>query len=608
MKLRLWLWSVAFFALTFSPLQGMNSLVHAGPPNTIGNITVRQLPSMNTRQNFHGYREYRFELRNLSSAQTHKVQLMMLGNYVGGNWVRDISRSVVVGPNSRSVVSLFQPALNISSSEMYIAVDGGKQGGSIHLSGANHYFNHYRRRHTTLLVDRMTGANSYNCGSKMQDQATANMGTRRYNRYRFDCSHADVPVAQWSEHWLGYSRFDGVLVTAKQFVAAPVGVRSAIRRYVEAGGTLAVFGQWTPPKHWTNVAVSSNAPEQYAAGFGTALVFKSKEISSLTSVEVTQLADEVLATFKPFETRRTASEANRVLPVVDEIRIPVRGIFMLMLLFSVLIGPLNVWWLSRKKRRIMLLLTVPVVSLVMCLLVFGYALFSEGFRGHSRTASLTVLDQRTHQAATIGLKGFYMPLAPGDGFKFRSSTELTPQIRSYRYRGGGRSVSMDWSKGQSLGAGWISSRLPLHFRYRSHQNRRERLVIKPGAPGTLQVTNGLGVAIETLFVADAKGFIYKTRGPIAPGAEGILHKAKTLNYSPVGITQRTPRFLRQAYIKAWLPLLNSLVDQPERYLMANSYIAKVKKSPFVEQALPVLQSNRHNSVILGYFKGGNHGS
>ena len=259
MKLRLWLWSVAICALTLCPLQGIPSLAHAGPPNTIGNVIVRQLPSMNSRQNYHGYREYRFEIRNISSAKTHNVRLLMVGGYVGGNWIRDISRSVVVGPNSRSVVSLFQPALNISSSELYIAVDGGKHGGTINISSANHYYNHYRRRHTVLLVDRMTGANSYNCGSKLHDRASANMGARRYNKYRFDCSHADVPVAQWSDRWLAYTRFDGVLVTAKQLVAAPVGVRSAIRRYVEAGGTLGVFGKWTPPKHWTNIATSSNA-------------------------------------------------------------------------------------------------------------------------------------------------------------------------------------------------------------------------------------------------------------------------------------------------------------------------------------------------------------
>lgn len=585
------------------------NLAHAGPPNFVGDVHVRQLPQMTTTTNIHGYREYQFEVKNTSTSQTRKVRLRLAGGYTGGHSVREISRTVSVGPSSQSVVSLFQPTLNLTSAELYISVDDGKFTGTIGVQGGHHYYSYYRRRSVEILTDRLTAANTYNCDGKLSKAATVNAGLRRYRRYKFYCRVADVPVAQWSKNWLGYTRFDGVLVTAAQLKGAPSAVTSAIQRYVEAGGQLTVLGSWTPPSTWRVLSNYSLNSLQYVAGFGTALVFQTRsKMDDLKGSDFTTVADESVATLKPYQSPMDPAQANRKLPVISDIKIPVRGIFMLMLLFSILIGPLNVWWLSRKKRRIMMLVTVPVASIAMCLLVFGYSLFSEGVRGHSITSSVTILDQRSHQATTIGWKAFYLPLAPSAGFQFQSNVELTPQLRFYSYRGGGRSVSMDWSKGQTLGAGWVASRLPIHFRYRSHQNRRERLVIKTTAKGGIRVTNGLGVKIKTLYVANSKGVVYGTQTPIAPGAKRTLNLQGDSKFDSAIVKSRSGMFLRKAYANDWLNFIQKLSSEPANYMQVNSYIAEVEKNPFVEKALSNLQSEKFLDVIVGYFKGGNHGS
>ena len=64
--------------------------------------------------------------------------------------------------------------------------------------------------------------------------------------------------------------------------------------------------------------------------------------------------------------------------LVAETTVPVRGLFVLVLLFGVGIGPANLWLLSRYKRRIWLWWNVPAISLLTCLVVFGYSLASEG--------------------------------------------------------------------------------------------------------------------------------------------------------------------------------------------------------------------------------------
>ncbi len=75
--------------------------------------------------------------------------------------------------------------------------------------------------------------------------------------------------------------------------------------------------------------------------------------------------------------------------LVAETEVPVRGLFVLVLAFGITIGPMNLFVLSRLKRRIWLWWNVPAISLLTCLLIFGYSLVSEGVTGHGKTASVT---------------------------------------------------------------------------------------------------------------------------------------------------------------------------------------------------------------------------
>ena len=63
-----------------------------------------------------------------------------------------------------------------------------------------------------------------------------------------------------------------------------------------------------------------------------------------------------------------------------------RGLLLVVLLFAVLIGPANLFILSRKRRQIWLFWTVPLLSLLASVSVFGYAAFAEGWTGFARIA------------------------------------------------------------------------------------------------------------------------------------------------------------------------------------------------------------------------------
>src|SRR5262249_16343464 len=218
--------------------------------------------------------------------------------------------------------------------------------------------------------------------------------------------------------------------------------------------------------------------------------------------------------------------------VIDDIRVPIRGMVLIMFLFVVAIGPVNLLVLARLKRRTWLLWTVPAISFVTCLIVFTYSLLSEGVTPDVRTERFTVLDQVTRRAASVGTTAFYCPLTPSQGLFFEGETEATPLVGLWDYRAGSER-QMDWTRSQHLERGWITARVPAHFRLRKSALRRERIQLNYA---DRTVMNGLGARVQSLWLADSKGQIYTAR-EIAAGQTAHLSVAtgRSKVYSQSGL-------------------------------------------------------------------------
>jgi hypothetical protein len=283
------------------------------------------------------------------------------------------------------------------------------------------------------------------------------------------------------------------------------------------------------------------------AGFGHCVVCPDTRWTIERFVVLNNLFNE---TANPWRSPLSAADANRMFRVVDSAGVPVRGLFVLMLLFAIVIGPVNLWLLGRKDRRLWMLWTVPTISGATCLAVFGYMLISEGWNGHLRTEAVTLLDETTHRATTYGWTAFYAPLTPGDGLHFSTDTELMWQKNmdfSYRGRGTGSACSVDWSRDQHLDSGWVSARVPSHFRLRKSEVRRERLGVTRAKEGSLLVLNALGADVTSLWLADEKGQVYSAQDIPAGGQVALtLHK----DVQPVQKAFTPPRALFT--VNSWL--------------------------------------------------------
>jgi hypothetical protein len=412
--------------------------------------------------------------------------------------------------------------------------------------------------------------------------------------------HANAPPPLWSPNWLGYSRYDGVVVTGGELRTLPAPVQTALWQYAEAGGVLLVLGAGGKvPEGWKRRQGEYQGLTSYEAGFGVCLATDDADYGKWPADRWRVLSAEWTQTAAPFGHTRGVADANQMFPVVDNIGIPVLGLFILMIVFALTIGPANLFLLGRLKRRIWLLWTVPTISLVTCAAVFGYMMVVEGWQGHLRTEAVTVLDEPSRRAATVGFTGFYAPLTPGDGLRFSTETELTPQIHEdmrygYRRGAGGSPCTLEWAGDQHLAKGWVKPRVPAFFMARKSESRLERVAISRGRDGKLSAVNQLGVDVPRLWYADEQGQVYAA-GPVAAGTRAVLEptgdrlegrKAKTAS--------------RAIFTSDWARCFPSLLAAPKNYLGPRSYLAQLDDSPFLEDGLRDAKTRKCHSFVLGF--------
>jgi hypothetical protein len=618
-----------------TPVPGMGQPLAVLMPVEIGDIVITPhpvaAPSLggSNLDTTHGYVEYRFTIENYAEAQGHEVTLTLprhRGGRMAGAYLQSLRKTVTVEPLGVVEVSLFQPDMQIpNATDAEVAIDGRTQDLAVpmQLAGTRGILLNPHRwsgRMTTssfmsniLCARELQNAletNVFKSAVGVHDTALpgANSTTSgNYNvvgpyyqkRYvysfnnRFTMSAA--PPLNWSRHWLGYTSFDAVAMTAEQLRTAPLEVQSAIWQYTECGGTLLVIGPCKLPESWQRSRADSKYFKMYYPGFGQCIVAEKYAINQWDPDAWREVTGAWTSGAKAWQQLRGTSQAHREFPVVEDLGIPVRALFLVMILFVVLIGPVNFYWLTQTRRRIWMLWTVPAISIATCAVLFGYMMLKEGWQGSLRADSVTFLDESSQRAATVGWTGYYSPVNVG-GLLFSDDTELTPHLVAERYDRNTRPHTINWTNGQHLESGWMDAKVPIHFMVRRNEKRLERLLVRKRDDGALVVVNGLPADIKELRLATLDGKIWQGRG-IGAGAEAALQ--------PTGNAVAPGRedALRKGFGDSWLQLSRDIEANMDAYLRPGGYVAVIDgDTPFLEQGMQNPQTRKLRAVVCGILK------
>ncbi len=188
---------------------------------------------------------------------------------------------------------------------------------------------------------------------------------------------------------------------------------------------------------------------------------------------------------------------------------PIRTYRVLITLFVVVIGPLNYWFLRRSGRLHLFLFSVPLAALITSGGLLSYALMSDGLVSRIRARSLTHLDQRSGESASIARLSYYVGLAPSSGLTFPLGTLVTPlELAPSSTRERGR--MMLWGRQEYLTRGWLGSRNPTQYvTARAHTSKRGLDINSPGGGKRHSVKNRLGARIRDLLVVDDAGLWHR---------------------------------------------------------------------------------------------------
>jgi hypothetical protein len=391
---------------------------------------------------------------------------------------------------------------------------------------------------------------------------------------------AELPVAQWSENWISYSPFDGIVLDASDFSGLPPGVSTALWRYTECGGQLIIFGDAQIPEPWRSLQKNSSGDHGFNIGFGRCFVFPGGSVARLNETTAKTLTDAMTENARYWQSLPDENGANSSFAVTENARVPVRGTVLIMLGFVVVIGPVNLFVLSRMNRRVWMLWTIPAISGATCAMVFAYSLLREGITPTVRTQGITLLDQVNHRATSFGAVGFYCPLTPG-GLQFSYDSEITPLVQIWDYRPFGNSGTrreMDWSQSQQLQRGWVTARVPAQFHLRKSETRRERIELERNG-NELSVVNGLGAGISRLWVADEKGNVFIVMNNIGAGQKAKL--SPFADFPKAGAQRGPGSFLKELGYTAQ----NRSDVNAATFLSPGTYIAEMDENPFLEKSL-----------------------
>ncbi len=444
----------------------------------------------------HGYAPYRFRVRNDGvSAVRVNLELSSSSSMSG---LAQLVRAVDVPARASAEVVLYQPAENFYPRRCMVSVDGRLAEKDIAVSALRHDRHDYGEIKRFMLTSRMLTPDERDQISETEAEFSARTsGAGPVSKAKPALmlgADAVLPVAEWPSDWMGFSRWDAVAMTRDEFEGMSPAVRSALTQWVQAGGQLLVMraGKADVPAEWkNNIQMAAGGIPAHGVGLGRA-------VFSASGPDARHAAADM------FEQTKRAEQPAESTPECKPIeggQIPVRGMFILMVVFAVAVGPANYFWCARCNRRIWILWTSPALAALFIAAVFAYALLSDGVRPWGQSAVVTLLDEKAHKSVTLGTTAWYAPILPGDGLSFSSMAE----VRTVNKTDGSRSESRNglgivFGDSQRLTGGWMVPRYPESFGYRKVNESRLRMKFEKDAGGDLWAVNGLGVEVSDLIV------------------------------------------------------------------------------------------------------------
>ncbi|RYD24069.1 MAG: hypothetical protein EOP88_01645 [Verrucomicrobiaceae bacterium] len=226
---------------------------------------------------------------------------------------------------------------------------------------------------------------------------------------------------QLPDEWLAFSGYDSVIMTDGNWMDVPPGARTAILAWVRLGGQLVIYSTSSSSR------AALGLPED--GGYGT---IELKSIPSTLMLNATETVNLVMGgnITKPRQTS-LRNDFSTSWPLQNKFGAQAfrYGWFILVLvIFGVLVGPVNLFVLAKSGQRHKLFITTPLISLGASVVLIALIIVQDGFGGRGfRRVLMEVRPDGDLNAAYLHQEQFSRTgVLTGSRFTLESPSVLQP--------------------------------------------------------------------------------------------------------------------------------------------------------------------------------------
>lgn len=281
---------------------------------------------------------------------------------------------------------------------------------------------------------------------------------------------------QLPSDWLAFSGYDSVVMTETDWSNVPAGSRNAILSWVRLGGQLLVYAEGTPNLAELGLPADSGLGRIRTVRYSAAGTFDASALVELTQKSPTPVwhssVSRDYAGVWPLQIVFGSQTFRYALFVV------------VLVVFGILVGPVNLFVFAKSDRRHRLFVTTPLISLGASLVLIVMIIVQDGFGGSGiRRVLMEVRPDEGVNAAFVHQEQFSRTgVLTGASFPVPAQTSITPvpipPSRWSRYTAGYGSVgkfnlqpddgklraSGDWFQSRSEQGQVLSATIPTRGR------------------------------------------------------------------------------------------------------------------------------------------------
>ncbi len=179
---------------------------------------------------------------------------------------------------------------------------------------------------------------------------------------------------QLPDDWLAFSGYDSLVLTDDDWNSIPPGARNAVLSWVRLGGQIII--------HTTSAATRSSLGLPDSTGYGSLSIVP---MSSGLKLDAAALIAQVLANpNQPLQvSQRNDFKSSWPLQTHFGSQTFRYGLFiMVLVLFGILVGPVNLFVFAKSGQRHKLFITTPLISLGASMILIALIIVQDGFGGH----------------------------------------------------------------------------------------------------------------------------------------------------------------------------------------------------------------------------------